>query len=204
LSLASGEVAHVSFLISRQAHTLKEQGNLRGSQRLPALMRPVRDVASHGAGKKKCSLHDHADPSPQLRRRQLTVVSAMEPDDATCRFVQPIQQPQEGCFSRSAVAYDGENFANLHFDADFVHEGFFANHPRQMLARESCPVRRRGVDLISIFHAGESPGRVAPRVRLRISEEMLLGLARLTGQAICVPFPSGGERHGDISFIFWV
>lgn len=116
------------------------------------MTRPVRDVVSHGAGKKKRSLHDHADPPPQLRRRQLTVVSAIEPDDAACRFVQPVQQPQEGCFSRSAGTYDGENFANVHLDADFVHKNFFANHPRQTLALQSCLARPRTVDLISFFH----------------------------------------------------
>jgi hypothetical protein len=55
-------------------------------------------------------------------------------------------------FSRSAGTYDGENFANVHLDADFVHKNFFANRPRQMLAFESCPARPQTVDLISFFH----------------------------------------------------
>ena len=54
-------------------------------------------------------------------------------------------------FSRSAGTYDGENFANVHLDADFVHKNLFPNHPRQVLAFESRPLRRRTVELISIF-----------------------------------------------------
>jgi hypothetical protein len=44
----------------------------------------------------------------------------------------------------------------VHLDADFVHKNFFANHPRQTLALESCPARPRTVDLISLFHV-ENP-----------------------------------------------
>src|SRR5262249_44554439 len=69
-------------------------------------------------------LHAHADSPPQLPRPRLTVVSAIEPNGAACRFVEPVQQPQEECFSRSAVAYYGENFATLHLDGDFVHKNF--------------------------------------------------------------------------------
>jgi hypothetical protein len=62
LSLSSGEIAHVSFLISGQPDAPKERFNLPGSKRLPALTRPVRDVFGHGPGKKIRGLHDHTDP----------------------------------------------------------------------------------------------------------------------------------------------
>lgn len=70
LRLACREVAHISFLVTRQADTLKQRGNLLRREPLTILPRPESQIRGHCPREEICDLHNHADATPQHSRCQ--------------------------------------------------------------------------------------------------------------------------------------
>src|SRR5271157_1553005 len=96
LSLASREVADISFLVIGQTDALQQAGDLFRGERLALLLRPERHVRRHRPGEEIRRLHDHADTAAQLSRRQVTIVLTVEAHGAAGRLVETIDEPQEG------------------------------------------------------------------------------------------------------------
>ena len=127
LGLTARKRLHPAAFIAGQPYLFQQCANALGAVALVMLCRAKCNVPGNRSSEQVGPLHHHANATAQLTWRQGVAICFAEEDGAGGGFVQPVQQPQQGAFTRAARPQHGQHCSGRDLKAGRMQQRFFSH-----------------------------------------------------------------------------